>query len=70
MMGIVGKEHVLVVVDLKVETTLHAVVCAHAVAQFLGRAAIELGQCHGSYTILYINRYRLPEFHIRDVLHG
>ena len=70
VMGIVGKQHVTVIVDLEVEAALNTVVCAHAVAQFLSRAAIELGKRHGSHAILYINRYGLAELHIRDVLHG
>ena len=70
VMSIVGKQYVTVVVDLEIEATLYAVVCAHAVAQFLCGATIELGKCHGSHTILYINRYRLSELHIRDVFHG
>ena len=70
VVGIVREEHVLVVLYLEVEASLHSAVCLHAVLQFFGVTSGELCHCHGSHGVFDIDGYGLSELNALDCLNG
>ena len=70
VVGIVREEHVLVVLYLEVEASLHSAVCLHAVLQFFGVTSGELCHCHGSHGVFDVDGNGLPELNALDCLDG
>ena len=62
MVGVVAEEDKAVGLNLEVETTVHTTIGAHAVTQFIGCAAIELGHGHSGNAILNVNGYWLAKY--------
>ena len=68
MMGIVGEQHMAVVLNLEVESAVYTPIGLHAILQFLGSAAIKLSHSHGSDAVVDVDRHWLSEFYILHTL--
>ena len=55
MMGIVAQKYHFVILDFEVETAVYSAETCHAAFDFLIRSTVEVGECHGCHTILYID---------------
>ena len=70
VVGLVGNQHMALVLDLEVESAFHPVIGLHAIAQFLSVATVELCHSHSGDSVLNIDRNRMSELYVLDVLDG
>lgn len=69
VMTVVGKENMARCAHLEIEPTVDSLVSFHSTTDLFGSTTVELGECHSGNTILDIDWYGLPEFHILDILY-
>ena len=69
-MGVIRKEYMPVVANLKVEPAVHTVVGFHAVFQLLGGASVELCHRHRTYSVLNIDGHGLAKSYTFDTFNG
>ena len=67
---IVGEKHVVGVLHLEVEASIHTVIGLHSIAQFLRSATVELCHGHGSHAVLDVDGDGLAEVHVLDIADG
>ena len=59
MMCVVGEQHMSAIVYLKVEATVYAMVCLHAILKFFCVASSELCHCHSCDTVVDVDWHGL-----------
>ena len=69
-MGIVGKVYMAVVTYLKVESSVHTMVCFHSKLQLVSGATIQLSHRHCRYSIFNINWHGLPKLYAFYTFNG
>ena len=69
MVCVVGEQHMSAIVYLKVEATVYAMVCLHAILKFFCVASSELCHCHSCDTVVDVDWHGLTELHSLHVLY-
>ena len=70
MMGVVAQKDYLVILDLEIEPAVYTAEAVHSLSDLFVGHSVEVGECHGGYTILDVDAYRNSQLDIVDTCVG